>query len=69
MAPNWKERMERLAAANREAREGETKRMTLDRAARILEGLLANPLGKPRRRRRHPVSLSRRMKKKGKRRV
>jgi hypothetical protein len=62
MAARWKERLERLAAANREARERELREMTLDRAARILEGLLAQPLGKPRRRRRHPVSLSRRMK-------
>jgi hypothetical protein len=62
MAPRWKERMERLAAANREAREDELRGMTLERAIRLLEGLLSNPLGKPRRRRRHPVSLSRRMK-------
>jgi hypothetical protein len=55
--------MERLGAASREARDRELRSLTLRKAARILEGLLSNPMAPPRRKRRHPVSLSRRMRK------
>jgi hypothetical protein len=53
--------MERLAKANREAREAELRSLTLERAIAILEGLLSAPAAPPRRRRRHPVSLKHRM--------
>ncbi|HYF00801.1 MAG TPA: hypothetical protein VEJ18_17905 [Planctomycetota bacterium] len=58
----WKDRMARMGKAAQEAREGELVEMTLERAARILEGLLVSPLTPARRKRRHPVSLSRRRK-------
>lgn len=61
MAGRWKARMARMAKASREAREAELKGMTLKRAIALLEGLLSAPLTAPRRRRRHPVSLSHRM--------
>lgn len=61
MAGRWKRRLEQMGRANRETREHELRTLTLQRAARILEGLLLNPVRPPRRRRRHPVSLSRRM--------
>lgn len=54
--------MARMAKAAQEAREGELVEMTLERAVRILEGLLESPLRTARRKRRHPVSLSRRRK-------
>jgi hypothetical protein len=50
-----------MAKANLAAREKELEQMTLERAVQILEGLLSTPISPPRRRRRHPVSLSRRM--------
>ncbi len=55
--------MERLGRASEEARDRELRSLTVGRAAQVLEGLLTNPLRAPRRGRRHPVSLSRRMKK------
>ncbi|HXG60455.1 MAG TPA: hypothetical protein VNO22_03695 [Planctomycetota bacterium] len=56
----WKERLERMGRAGEEARLRELRSMSLERAVRILEGLLSHPLARPRRaRRRHPVSLSR----------
>lgn len=58
--------MARMGKAAQEAREGELVAMTLEKAARILEGLLSNPMRPARRKRRHPVSLSRRRKRKGK---
>jgi hypothetical protein len=61
MAGRWKRRMVAMAEANREAREAELRSMTLERAIRILEGLLSAPAAPPRRRRRHPVSLKHRM--------
>jgi hypothetical protein len=61
MAGRWTKRMERLGAANRKAREEALESLTLENAARVLEGLLAHPLAPPTRRRGHPVSLSRRM--------
>lgn len=61
MPGKWTKRMERLGKANQEARDTELREMTPERAARVLEGLLSNPLTKPVKKRRHPVSLSRRM--------
>ena len=55
--------MDRMGRASEEARDRELRSLTVRRAARILEGLLLNPLRPPRRKARHPVSLSRRMKK------
>ncbi|MFN3487416.1 MAG: hypothetical protein ACK44W_18260 [Planctomycetota bacterium] len=58
----WKERLERMGRASEEARRADLKSLTVERAARILEGLLSHPVAPPRRaRRRHPVALSRRL--------
>lgn len=59
----WKERLERIGRASEAARRADLRSLTVERAARILEGLLSNPVAPPRRRarRRHPVSLSRRL--------
>lgn len=61
MPPRWKERIKKMARANARARDTETRRMTLDRATRVIEGLLSNPLTEPRPRSEHPVSCSRRL--------
>gem|GEM_PF-6564718 len=57
----WKERMERLGRANAEARDRALRSMTDEEAAKILEGLLSHPAVPPLPRSDHPVSLSRRM--------
>lgn len=54
--------MEKMGQANREARDRDTKALTSTRVARMLEGLLSNPPVPPEPRDEHPVSLSRRMK-------
>lgn len=64
MAGRWKERLKKLARANEKARESETKRLTLDRAARVLEGLLSDPPAPPVPRPEHPVSSTRRIRRK-----
>ncbi len=61
MPGEWTKRMERLGKACEEARDTELREMTVERAARIIEALLSRPATKPRKKRRHPVSLSRRM--------
>lgn len=61
MTQSWKARMDRRGRANEETRRRELRSMTLDRAARILEGLISHPIAPPRPRADHPVSLSHRM--------
>ena len=61
MPGEWTKRMERLGKANQAARDTELREMTVERAARLLEGLLSNPATEPRKEQGHPVSLSRRM--------
>jgi hypothetical protein len=61
MTRRWKERMERLGRANEKAREDALQSLTLERAARVLEELLSHPAVPPSQRLDHPVSLSRRM--------
>jgi hypothetical protein len=56
MSGRWKDRLKRMAQANQEARQTETRRLTIDRAAGILEGLLSDPPAPPRPRSDHPVS-------------
>jgi hypothetical protein len=60
MAAAWKERMKMRARLNQEARDSALASMTDAQAVELLEGLLANPLRPPRRKRSHPVALSRR---------
>lgn len=60
MAADWKSRMKARARLNEEAREKALVEMTDAQAVELLEGLLANPMRPPRRKRSHPVSLSRR---------
>jgi hypothetical protein len=64
MPGRWKERLEKLGRANDQARKTETRRLTLGRAARILEGLLSHPPGPPVRKEDPPVSPSRRVRRK-----
>lgn len=53
--------MKKLARANERARETDTRRLTLNRAARVLEGLLSDPLTAPSRKKDHPISSSHRL--------
>jgi hypothetical protein len=62
MTGRWKKRLEKMGQANSEARERDTKSLTPSRVARVIEGLLSHPLAPPEPRDEHPVSLSRRMK-------
>lgn len=56
MVGRWKERLKKLGEANEQARTTETRRLTVNRASRILEGLLSNPPGPAQFRDDHPVS-------------
>ncbi len=56
MSGRWKERLRKIGEANDQARTSETKRLTLNRASRILEGLLSHPPAPPQPRKDHPVS-------------
>ncbi len=64
MSGRWKERLQRMGEANERARQTETRRLTLNRAARILEGLLSNPPAPPQPRKDHPVSSGHRTRRK-----
>ena len=47
MIGRWKERLKKMAAANEQARQTETRRMTPQRAKQVLEGLLTDPPAPP----------------------
>jgi hypothetical protein len=64
MAGKWKERLKRLAEANEKARTTETRRLTLNRATKVLEGLLSDPPAPPAVRKDHPVSTGHRTRRK-----
>jgi hypothetical protein len=64
MIGRWKERLKKLGEANEQARNTETRRLTVDRASRILEGLLSNPPAPPQIRTDHPVSSGHRTRRK-----
>jgi hypothetical protein len=61
MPGRWKERLKKLGRANERARETETRRLTLNRAARVLEGLLSDPPAPPEPKSDHPMSTTRRL--------
>lgn len=56
MTARWKDRLKKMGEANERARSTETRRLTLDRASRILEGLLSDPPAVPQIKADHPVS-------------
>jgi hypothetical protein len=56
MVGRWKERLKKIGEANEQARTTETRRLTVNRASRILEGLLSNPPAPPRHKEDHPFS-------------
>ena len=58
--------MMRLGKANEKARDTAIRELTPESAARVVEGLLSNPATPPRKKRGHPVSLSRRMRRRRK---
>lgn len=64
MVGRWKDRLKKMGQANEEARQTETRRLTVNRASRILEGLLSNPPGAPTPREDHPVSSGHRTRRK-----
>ena len=64
MSGRWKERLKKVAQANEKARDTETRRLTLNRASRILEGLLSDPPAPPQPRKDHPVSSGHRTRRK-----
>jgi hypothetical protein len=64
MVGRWKERLKKMGEANEQARNSETRRLTLNRASRILEGLLSDPPAPPRLREDHPVSSGHRTRRK-----
>jgi hypothetical protein len=64
MIGRWKERLKKMAAANEQARQTETRRMTPQRAKRVLEGLLTDPPAPPVPREEHPVSSGHRTRRK-----
>jgi len=53
-----------MGEANERARNTETRRLTVNRASRILEGLLSDPPAPPRLREDHPVSSGHRTRRK-----
>jgi len=63
----WKARMDRMARANEESRGQHLRSLTQKGAVRIIEGLLSEPAAPPRKKTTHPVSLSRRVTKKRRR--
>ena len=64
MVGRWKERLKKLGEANEQARTTETRRLTVNRASRILEGLLSNPPAPARFREDHPISSGHRTRRK-----
>jgi len=60
----WKARLKRMADANEEARRTETRRLTPQRARKVLEGLLSDPPAPPVPREEHPVSSGHRTRRK-----
>jgi hypothetical protein len=64
MVGRWKDRLKKMGQANEEARNKETRRLTVHRASRILEGLLSNPPAAPIPREDHPVSSGHRTRRK-----
>jgi len=64
MVGRWKERLKKMGEANEQARTTETRRLTLNRAARIVEGLISDPPAVPRLRADHPVSSGHRTRRK-----
>jgi hypothetical protein len=64
MVGRWKERLKKMGEANEQARSTETRRLTVNRASRILEGLLSDPPAPPRLRDDHPVSCGHRTRRK-----
>lgn len=64
MIGRWKERLKKLGAANEQARQNETRRMTPNRAKEVLEGLLTDPPAPPVPRAEHPVSSGHRTRRK-----
>ncbi len=64
MIGRWKERLQKLGAANEQARQTETRRLTPKRTSRIVEGLLSNPPAPPQIREDHPVSSGHRTRRK-----
>lgn len=64
MAGRWKERLKKLGEANETARDTETRRLSLKRAARILEGILSDPPAPPVARPDHPISSGHRIRRK-----
>ncbi|HZE98296.1 MAG TPA: hypothetical protein VE981_14795 [Planctomycetota bacterium] len=64
MIGRWKARLKRMADANEEARRTETRRLTPQRARKVLEGLLSDPPAPPVPREEHPVSSGHRTRRK-----
>jgi hypothetical protein len=64
MVGRWKERLKKMGEANERARNTETRRLSLNRASRILEGLISDPPAPPRLREDHPVSSGHRTRRK-----
>jgi hypothetical protein len=64
MIGRWKERLKKMAVSNEQARRTETRRMTPQRAKRVLEGLLTDPPAPPVPREEHPVSSGHRTRRK-----
>lgn len=56
MVGRWKDRLKKLGEANEQARNTETRRLTVNRTRHIIEGLLSNPPAPPQVRQDHPVS-------------
>jgi hypothetical protein len=64
MVGRWKERLKKMGEANEQARTTETRRLTPNRAARIVEGLISDPPAPPRLKTDHPVSCGHRTRRK-----
>jgi hypothetical protein len=64
MVGRWKERLKKLGEANEQARQNETRRLTVNRARQVMEGLLSNPPAPPQIREDHPVSCGHRTRRK-----
>ena len=64
MTARWKDRLKKMGEANERARSTETRRLTLDRASRILEGLISDPPAPPQIKADHPVSMGHRTRRK-----
>ncbi len=64
MVGRWKERLKKMGEANEQARQTETRRLTLHRGKRILEGLLSDPPAPPQQKEDHPISSGHRTRRK-----